>query len=91
MNRVEIEKIVIKIVRVEVEVEGIFSPEDISYTANKCLREKLREVLRQVGISEEREVIFTYAVPISCENRVIKATFRGICIDKFWREEEIAE
>ena len=88
MSKVEIEKIVIKIIRVEIEVDGDL-PKDTGFTADKCLREKLREVLRQIGISEEREVSFDYAVPISCENRVIKAIFRGTCIEKCWRDEEI--
>jgi len=91
MSKVEIEKVVIKIVRVEIEIGGTFSSEDTNFTANTCLREELRKVLRQVGIPEGQESSFTYDGIISYEKDGIRAVFRGICIGKHYQQREIAE
>lgn len=89
MNRVEIEKVVIKVVKVETEIEWDLSPED-TYTANICLREKLRDILEQsqVNINYESET-FTYDVPMSYKGGTMRATFRGICIKKYWHEVKV--
>lgn len=91
MSRVEIEKVVIKIVRVKIEVKGTFSPKDTGLAAQSRLREKLKWALRQAGFSWGAYGRFSYEDDIVYEKDKVWVVFRGTVIDKYWETKEVSE